>query len=422
MTGISDAALGDRGQKQISREATDWLIYLQDDPDDAALQARFAAWLAQSPDHARAWDATTKTAGLMTRAVATSPTNNTADWQVFLQKTRAAEGVGSADTADVNAINAPDAQNASRGAVGAAGTVAARKAMNADDAGPSDQSIEAGIGGAVVINADDAFAKARPRNTARAGGVAAGRKPYRRRWPAFTLAGIAVAASLLLAVMGGPGIATRMMADYSTGTGETRTVTLQDGSQVVLAPESAIRVNFAGQDRRVELLDGEAFFEVTHNANKPFRVRSNAVNVTVLGTGFDVSDANESTFVAVAHGLVRVDNPTATPAISELLEPGQSIRVHWKGGMERFQVPDGYIAPWRQQQLIAQDQPLGIVVDQLRRYYGGRIFITDGDLANLPVTGVYNLKDPVSALRAIARAQNAVVREITPWMLVVSAG
>ena len=64
---------------------------------------------------------------------------------------------------------------------------------------------------------------------------------------------------------------------------------------------------------------------------------------------------------------------------------------------------------------------MGTVIDGLRRYYAGRIIITDDTLATRTVTGVYNLADPLAALRGIARAQNAVVRQVTPWVLLVSA-
>jgi transmembrane sensor len=86
----------------------------------------------------------------------------------------------------------------------------------------------------------------------------------------------------------------------------------------------------------------------------------------------------------------------------------------------RGEQPASQIAAWRERRLVAQDQPLGEVVDRLRRYYFGAIVVTDAALAGQPVTGVYDLGNPAGALRGIARSQNAVVREITPWLLVVS--
>lgn len=142
--------------------------------------------------------------------------------------------------------------------------------------------------------------------------------------------------------------------------------------------------------------------------------------MTVLGTAFDVSDGSDMSMVAVEHGLVRVENAAQVPAVFEMLEPGQQARVERDGTVTRSQIPTSQIGAWRNNQLIAQDQPLSEVVDKLRRYFNGTILITDEVLASQTVTGVYRLTDPVSALRGMARAQKATVREITPWILIVS--
>ncbi|WP_339775849.1 FecR family protein [uncultured Thalassospira sp.] len=350
MSRKDDALAGEPRYEQISREATDWLIFLQDDPEDPELAARFDVWLSQSPHHAQAWAKTWMTANLMAHVEPFQARNP----PVFEAKMQAQKAAFSQNPTPLGTI------------------IANRSATK--------------------------------------------RRPV---WKRFVVAGMAIAAMLVAAVIG-PDVVTGIRADYTTGTGETRTVTLADGSRVVLAPETAIRVHYTPGARHVELLDGEAYFEVIHHRDQPFRVRSDAVNVTVLGTGFDVSDEVGSTFVAVAHGSVRVENESSVPAISEVLTPGQSTRIGWSGGVDRQNIDTGAIAMWRHNQLIAQDQPLGDVVHQLRRYYSGRIFVTDRGLAKRTVTGVYNLHDPVAALRGIARAQNAVVRQITPWLLIVS--
>ncbi|MFH1805327.1 MAG: FecR domain-containing protein [Pseudomonadota bacterium] len=242
-----------------------------------------------------------------------------------------------------------------------------------------------------------------------------------RRGLRRVLGGLAIAASLLVAVVVGPGIVIDLQADYSTQTAETRAIVLADHSMVMLAPQSAIRVRFEGGERQIDLLRGEAFFEVTPDEGHPFRVSSDSIDVTVLGTGFDVRRGETGTDVAVEHGLVRVDMDGGEQPLADMLGAGQRARVSWAGDVVRDHVPDGQIATWRHQQLIAQDQPLSTVIDGLRRYYPGTILITDAALARRPVTGVYHLADPLAALRGIARAQNAVVRQVTPWLILVSA-
>lgn len=242
----------------------------------------------------------------------------------------------------------------------------------------------------------------------------------RGRRHAIQFGGLA-AAACVLALLVGPDLLRDLRADHATGTAEVRTIRLSDDSAVTLAPESAIAVAYTPGERHVRLLDGEAFFEVTPNAERPFRVVARAVDVTVLGTAFDVRRGDEGTSVAVEEGVVRVGHASATPPVAETLTAGQVVQVSWAGQAERDQRPADQVAAWRHNQLIARDRPLGAVVDELRRFYSGRIIVTNAALAARPVTGVYNLTDPVAALRGIARAQNAVIRRITPWLILVSA-
>ena len=226
---------------------------------------------------------------------------------------------------------------------------------------------------------------------------------------------LAAAAACLLALACGPKIWWQAQADYHTGTGQTRIVQLADLSTVTLAPHSAIDVVYTAGERRIRLLAGEAFFEVTPDAVRPFRVATKTLNATVLGTGFDIRD-NE---IGVVHGVVRVA-PSGASGRTQKLTAGQTVRVE-RTRIDCGTKPTSQIAAWRRGQLVAQDQSMADVVDQLRPYYAGMIVITDSALAKRPVTGLYDLKNPALALAAIARAQNATVRRITPWLLVVSA-
>lgn len=328
--------------KQASREATDWLILLQDDPDDADLARRFVAW-RDSPINAAAWEATQSTV----RSVAAATPALAGHWRPFLDAARRAEGMA-----------APRPARMRNAAVGR------RSAL--------------GLGAAAALAASFA------------------------------------------AILIGPGLMLDLRADHVSGTAEVRSVRLTDDSVVTLAPESAIAVGYAAGERRVELLAGEAFFEVAPDPAQPFRVSVGPVDVVVLGTGFDVRREPGGTEVGVEHGVVRVDHAGALPPVAQRLTAGRSLRVSWSGQTENRESPAGQVAVWRHRQLIAQDQPLGAVVDRLRRYHAARIVVTDAALAARPVTGVYNLADPVDALRAIARAQKAVVRRVTPWLLLVS--
>ncbi|MBS0219685.1 MAG: FecR domain-containing protein [Proteobacteria bacterium] len=241
----------------------------------------------------------------------------------------------------------------------------------------------------------------------------------RRRWQAVS----GVAASMLLAalvIVAAPDAVMRLTADYATGTAEQRTVALSDGSMVRLAPLSAISVDFDDASRRVRLLKGEAFFEVTHEADRPFVVEASNVKATDLGTAFDVRVDPGGVDVAVHQGLVQVDAVQAQPAASERLEAGDWIRATTRQPVERGHLPVEEIGAWMRDRLIVKNQPVSEIVEALRPYFNGIIVLRGDELARRSMTGVYNLSNPVEALRAVAQAQGATVHRITPWLLILS--
>jgi len=237
-----------------------------------------------------------------------------------------------------------------------------------------------------------------------------------RRW---MIASVSLAAAAVLAFFVAPALLVRLQADYLTATAELQTVELIDGSSVTLAGASAIAVSFNDNERQVTLLQGEAFFDVKHDAARAFRVVAGTVRTTVVGTGFDVRRDSTGVTVGVDHGIVQVTS--AESGAEERLEAGQSVRVGWTGSAVRATDPTPVMAGWRQGRLLAQNRTLRETVDQLRRYFGGSIFLMDETLGSKRVTGVYNLRDPEGALRAIAHAHGARVRRLTPWVLTISA-
>jgi transmembrane sensor len=213
----------------------------------------------------------------------------------------------------------------------------------------------------------------------------------------------------------------RLQSDAITDVAALQQLELPDGSRVTLAASSAIAVSFSADERRVSLLQGEAFFEVRRDAARPFRVIAEEVTTSVVGTSFDVRRDSSGVAVAVQEGIVEVAYAGGATKPAERLIPGQSVKVSWKGQSARADVAPGQVATWRQGQLVLHDQLLGDAVDQFRRYYRGTIVLADSTLANKPITGAYNLGDPEEALRAMARVHGARVRQITPWMIVISA-
>jgi transmembrane sensor len=226
----------------------------------------------------------------------------------------------------------------------------------------------------------------------------------------------AVAACLML--LAAPAVLLRLQADHVTATAELRSLVLEDGTRVRLAPESALGVDYVAGERRVRLLKGEAFFEVVPDANRPFRVAVQDVVATVLGTAFEVRLGADSVGVAVRHGLVRVDG--GVPRRSEELSAGDWANVAGER-MSRGRRNVDEIGDWLGGRLVARDRPMLQIVDALRRYYDGVIVVQDGAFARTRVTGIYDLRDPAATLASLAASHDGTVRRVSPWLLIVTS-
>lgn len=333
-------------EARASREASAWSILLQEQPDDAALRRRFAAWRNASAENAQAWMAVEH----LSQVAASLQPELAAEWEPSLASHRAAGR-----------------------------TMHERAAMS-----PA-------------------------------------RRPGRWSMSRKRLAAAAVALAACVAFVVGPSLILRLQSDAVTDTAEIRQLELPDGSRITLAAGSALTLSFAADIRRVDLLKGEAFFRVAPNASRPFRVRTGDVETTVVGTRFDVRRDPTGVAVSVEEGVVEVGAVATEGSAIQTLGPGDAVHVSWQGRAVRSSVSPQLVAAWRHGQLILQDVPLQDAVAQLRPYYGGGIVVADDVLAGKPITGAYNLNDPEDALRGMARAHGAVVRRITPWLIVLSS-
>lgn len=231
-------------------------------------------------------------------------------------------------------------------------------------------------------------------------------------------AAVAAAVAACLAIVSAPTLLVMWQSDYRTATGEMRSVTLSDGSSVLLDTGSAIAVGYGDGRRGVRLLAGRAWFDVAHNQSHPFTVSAAEARVTVTGTAFDVGLDDDSIDVALARGGVRVAWGGEAPVA---LTPGDRIHIaRPSNSSELDQIAISSMGSWRRGRLLIEDVPLSEGIDRLRRYYSGAIVLINSELGKRRVTGVFDVQSPKEALRLMVRQHGASVSEITPWLLVVS--
>lgn len=223
------------------------------------------------------------------------------------------------------------------------------------------------------------------------------RRGRRMRWLAAACAALlAVAAGVRLVPVQESGPAPVV---HRTDYGEQRSIALADGSILVLNTLSEVAVRFRGDARRVELIAGEAMFDVASDSERPFIVAAGAVELRVLGTRFSVYRKPDSIRLAVVEGVVRAE-PLGQSDEHVLVRAGQGAVASLDGAIRRnARIDLDKALAWTERRLVFEDVPLGAVVAEFNRYNRRPLIVQDPELAERKVTSVFFAND-VSALIA----------------------
>jgi len=164
--------------------------------------------------------------------------------------------------------------------------------------------------------------------------------------------------------------------------------TLPDQSIVTINKGSSISylAKFKDDTRQVKL-KGEAFFNVSPDKEKPFTVLVNDVQVTVVGTSFNVKTINGNTEVVVESGIVNVTRAGKTVE----LRANEKIRVDTRDSlMNKEKVADQLYKYYRTKQFVCDDTPLWKLVDVINEAYNSKILIDDPALSNLQINTTFD--------------------------------
>lgn len=216
--------------------------------------------------------------------------------------------------------------------------------------------------------------------------------------------------------------ATRTLA---TNIGQRDSVTLTDGTRVILAPGSQLTVaaSFDNGDRTVELT-GAAYFDVVHDASRPFTVHAAGTLIRDIGTAFTVkTDDLGGVSVAVTHGIVAIENGDA--------RTGQPASVELHAG-DRGTVTAGTVsvtrgivtaddAAWTRGALSYRDTPLAEVQADLKRWYGITLRLGDSALSGLTVT-MPSQPDSTSMINTLTALLGATAEQHGDTITLHSAG
>lgn len=216
---------------------------------------------------------------------------------------------------------------------------------------------------------------------------------------------------------------------YSTGIGEQRTLSLADGSTVILNALTTVRVRFNRATREVDLIRGQAFFHDTDDPERPFIVRSDGATVRALGTQFDVYMTLDGILVTVLEGRVALAKSPHQPLPSIGTEEPRLLPVLVSAGEQAIITAQLVGKPkpadiraataWVEKRLVFDNTPLREVADQFNLYSSRSLVIADPALRSVGVSGVYSSADPESLIGFLQAQPGLLVIE-TPKEITVS--
>jgi transmembrane sensor len=387
--------------RQILEEASEWFVDFRVGDVDGSARERFDEWLRRSPEHIRAYMDIART---------------------YVELPSITDS-GKLDVAALIAFAHSDGNVVSlHAASGSQASAGSRRAVS-----PSEPEI--------------------------------GRTAPARLWRRPML--IAASVVFLLVIGGALVWRTQRYPLFTTDIGERRSITLVDGSTVDLNARSRLRIEFSRSERRVELLGGQALFQVAKDKHRPFIVASGEATVRAVGTQFDVYRKDSGTTVTVLEGRVAVyasghtesdasaevltPSPTQPGSVAQTLDSAHAAHSITGAAPDVTALPAGLADPsgsgalflsageqvtvtpaavvesrhadltaataWTQRKLIFDGSKLSEVVEEFNRYNRRQLILEGAGLADFHVSGVYSSTDPASLLRFLTEQPGVKITE-----------
>jgi len=196
--------------------------------------------------------------------------------------------------------------------------------------------------------------------------------------------------------------------DHYTQSGEKLSLSLDDGSTIHLNSQSAVNIDYSASQRRVELIYGEAFFEVASDKERPFSVSSQGVVATALGTAFNVRQLEQEIQTTLTEGRLRISTLRSDnrhqPDIT--LTPGQRVTIAGPGQMTLTEGHKLYLPDWKRNVLRLDNTPLSDVLALLNRQYSAHLVLVNPELQDKPMNGVIPLNDLPVTLELLSNSLN----------------
>ncbi|WP_418233304.1 FecR family protein [Butyricimonas virosa] len=212
----------------------------------------------------------------------------------------------------------------------------------------------------------------------------------------------------------GKGMVTEEYNKLTTPVGGEYSLVLSDGTKVFLNADSELKypVEFSDGKRIVDL-KGEAYFEVHKDSLRPFIVRMNGAEVTVLGTSFNVNTYGDDgqIYTTLVNGSVRVASMKNKQ--EEILKPGMQSVMNVQSGLLTVREVDvePYVA-WREGRFVFRAMTLDLIMRQLQRWYDFEVFYQNSELKDYEFRGVIKRDMDLDKVLSVIKATTNVDFEV----------
>lgn len=188
---------------------------------------------------------------------------------------------------------------------------------------------------------------------------------------------------------------------------------LEDGSKIWINAESVLKypVRFAGQQRKVFLEHGEAYFRVASDTSRPFYVETAGLDIQVTGTEFNVMAYQEKTYVETTLTKGRVQILSGQQS-THLIPGEQAIFSKENGRLNKRQVDVNYYTSWKEGIFEFNDMPLSDVAEQLGRWYDVEFFFRSEQVKNIRFTGAIQRSKSLKFILDIIRDTRTIDYQI----------
>ncbi|WP_170228314.1 FecR family protein [Denitratisoma oestradiolicum] len=215
---------------------------------------------------------------------------------------------------------------------------------------------------------------------------------------------------------------------FETKVAATRALALSDGTTVRLAGDTRIETDYSSKERRVNIVRGKAFFEVSKNADRPFIVHAASGEAKALGTKFEVNIMSQFIAVTVEEGLVQVlgtreivDTASAGSLHKTIIGKGERVSYSKEGRLRLVEkVNLDNVLAWRNGSLVLNRQSLAEVIEEVNRYSLKQIQYRPDEIAGMTISGTIHLSQIDDWLKGLEKGYPLKVDAVSPNMVLIT--